>query len=396
MTLTTYDTAWGPSNIAALNLSRLLARLEYNLLSSAADLRPLRRSEHQRKRVGANIDYARTTLQNLERSLPEIAPLDRRQTIQSNLARQRLLLNRLQDLLDRLTVEAETHSRGSKQHPAVAFSSTPRSQDEEPEDGSDSDSEPLEGEEDLLGTPEEGSTTDEDRDRDRDHDNNDAVVEANHNQQQSSQPSESQQPQPPTIPSALPIPPTTTTQQDSPLPATTTTTTTATATPPQPQSSIPPQPSSTLRNRSNAAAPSTSSLQPITASGTSLHPESQPPLPSSSPTKLQPTTTEDTLVSDRAEQEDLTSSLLSLASQLKAGSQAFHASLEAEKSVLARAVDGLDRTTGNMEAAERRMGTLRRMTEGKGWWGRMMLYAWIFGLWIVAILIVFVGPKLRF
>jgi hypothetical protein len=49
-----------------------------------------------------------------------------------------------------------------------------------------------------------------------------------------------------------------------------------------------------------------------------------------------------------------------------------------------------------MEAAGKRMGMLRRMTEGKGWFGRMMLYAWIAGLWVVAILLVFVGPKFRF
>lgn len=49
-----------------------------------------------------------------------------------------------------------------------------------------------------------------------------------------------------------------------------------------------------------------------------------------------------------------------------------------------------------MEAAEKRMGLLRRMTEGKGWWGRMMLYAWIVAGWVLAILIVFAGPKLRF
>lgn len=112
-----------------------------------------------------------------------------------------------------------------------------------------------------------------------------------------------------------------------------------------------------------------------------------------STSKLQET--EQTLDAHRAEQEDLTTSLLSLATQLKASSQAFHSSLEAEKSVLARAVEGLDRTTTNMGAAEKRMGMLRRMTEGKGWLGRMMLYAWIFGLWIVAVLIVFLGPKLR-
>ena len=42
------------------------------------------------------------------------------------------------------------------------------------------------------------------------------------------------------------------------------------------------------------------------------------------------------------------------------------------------------------------MGLLTRMSEGEGWLGRMMLYAWIGGLWIVAIALVFVGPKFRF
>jgi hypothetical protein len=49
-----------------------------------------------------------------------------------------------------------------------------------------------------------------------------------------------------------------------------------------------------------------------------------------------------------------------------------------------------------MDAASRRMGTLRKMTEGKGWFARMKLYGLIFGLWLVAFLIVFVGPKIRF
>jgi hypothetical protein len=96
------------------------------------------------------------------------------------------------------------------------------------------------------------------------------------------------------------------------------------------------------------------------------------------------------------EQEDLTSSLLTLASQLKSSSQSFQSTLEGEKSALDRAVSGIDRTSSTMEAAGKRMGMLRKMTEGKGLWGRMMLYAWIFGLWVVAILIVYVGPKLRF
>jgi len=36
------------------------------------------------------------------------------------------------------------------------------------------------------------------------------------------------------------------------------------------------------------------------------------------------------------------------------------------------------------------------MTEGKGWWGRMILYAWVYGLMLSLVLLVFVMPKLRF
>ena len=49
-----------------------------------------------------------------------------------------------------------------------------------------------------------------------------------------------------------------------------------------------------------------------------------------------------------------------------------------------------------MEAAQKRVGALRRLTEGRGWWGRMLMYAYIAGLMVLAILIVFVLPKLRF
>ena len=70
-------------------------------------------------------------------------------------------------------------------------------------------------------------------------------------------------------------------------------------------------------------------------------------------------------------------------------------SLEAEKDVLKRAEGGLDKSSQGMEAAERRMSMLRRMSEGQGWWGRIKLYAFIFGLWVACFLVVFVGPKIR-
>lgn len=59
-------------------------------------------------------------------------------------------------------------------------------------------------------------------------------------------------------------------------------------------------------------------------------------------------------------------------------------------------MEGLDKNELGLEAASRRMGHLRSLTEGKGWLGRMLLYAYIAGLAVFAILLVFVFPKLRF
>lgn len=119
--------------------------------------------------------------------------------------------------------------------------------------------------------------------------------------------------------------------------------------------------------------------------------------PSSPTTALSTTaTTEAILDHQRAEQDKLTESLLNMAKSLKSQSNAFHTDLEQEKDILSAAGRGMEKSEFGMEAASRRMGALRRITEGKGWWGRMMLYAWIFGLMVVAILIVGVLPKLRF
>jgi len=106
--------------------------------------------------------------------------------------------------------------------------------------------------------------------------------------------------------------------------------------------------------------------------------------------------TETLLTHNRVEQESLTNSLLDMAKALKNQSLQFGSALESEKSILDRAVSGLDKNATGMEAAGQRMGTLRRMTEGKGWWDRMKLYGMIFGLWFIAFAIVFIMPKLRF
>jgi hypothetical protein len=77
-------------------------------------------------------------------------------------------------------------------------------------------------------------------------------------------------------------------------------------------------------------------------------------------------------------------------------SHAFTATLEEDKEVVERAGQGMNKTGEKMDAVTQRMGTLQRMTEGEGWWGRMRLYAQVYGLMVILVLLVFVLPKLRF
>ncbi|KAJ5744763.1 hypothetical protein N7533_009633 [Penicillium manginii] len=288
MAVSAFPSAGDSPDITLLNAARLFTRLEYNLLSPAAELRNLRKSEYQRLRVTKNVEYARTLLTQLERSLPQLKQPDRRHEAQAEIARDRQLLKRMQTVLD----EEEADARA----------------DENGDDVEDEDEEDDEWKE-LFSKP---------------------IVEK---RVVSSTPDVNEQPH-------------------------------------------------TLRNRhAPTTAPKESSAK---TTGSSTTPADS---------KI---AAEKALDDDRSEQEDLTSSLVAMASQLKSQSQSFQETLDNEKDALDRASLGMDKTSSTMEAAGRRMSMLTRMSEGKGWWGRMMLYAWIFGLWIVAILIVYVGPKLRF
>ncbi|KAJ5161619.1 hypothetical protein N7492_007011 [Penicillium capsulatum] len=322
MTVTAFPSGDGP-DLTLLNVARLFTRLEHNLLSPGSERRTLRRSEFQRLRVTKNVEYARTLLAQLERSLPQLKPLDRRHEAQTEIARDRQLLKRMQTVLDEEDVRT----------------------DKDGGEDEDSDDEWAE----LFAKP---------------------VAENEAPSMETNRESRGQKDQSPRFH-----------EEKSAATATTTTTTAVPA--PTRMSASAPTPTPTLRNRHAAVdAPASSSARTTGRAG------------GAGDEKLHDT--EHALANQRLEQEDLTGSLLSLASQLKASSQNFQTSLASEQSVLDRAVHGIDRTSSTMEAAGQRMGMLRRMTEGKGWWGRMMLYAWIFGLWVVAILIVFVGPKLRF
>ncbi|EAW07520.1 uncharacterized protein ACLA_022340 [Aspergillus clavatus NRRL 1] len=363
MTITAYPTTSPSSSpdIAILNLSRLFTRLEHNLLSPSADLKSLRRSEYQRMRIGANVDYARTLLTQLERSLPHLKPLDRRHELQTDLTRKRETLKLLQDVVDKSAADAEL--RGVAGAHDADF---------------DSDDDGDEAEEILLDEETTGHADAETATPET------ATSDADTRDTPSEEDLEGEEVSPATTITTT----TTTTTAATPITATAAATTASSSSPPPASASASASVRHRYRHQKTSTAP-TSTPATTTATATATATGISPPA-----SKL--AATEETLSLHRTEQEDLTGSLLSLASQLKASSHAFQSSLEAEKSVLARAAEGLDRTTSNMDAAEKRMGMLRRMTEGKGWLGRMMLYAWIFGLWVVAVLIVFLGPKLRF
>ncbi|KAL7960588.1 hypothetical protein V8C34DRAFT_276020 [Trichoderma compactum] len=152
---------------------------------------------------------------------------------------------------------------------------------------------------------------------------------------------------------------------------------------------LPTQTTQTLRARPSAPSPTPSA-----------HSTARAALFANRATPASPQTTTATaeaiLDQQRVEQDAISNSILMMASALKESSKSFSATLEEDKNLLDAAGSSMEKSGHSMEAAQGRMGSLRRMTEGKGWWGRMILYAWIYGLMALLILLVFAFPKLRF
>ncbi|EFE41229.1 conserved hypothetical protein [Trichophyton verrucosum HKI 0517] len=375
--------AYSSPNTTSINLTQLLSRLESNILSPSADLKPLLRSQYHRARVGANIEYGRNLLLQLERNSADIKHPQRRQTVQSDLSQKRQQLKILRQRLDGLSTQA--HARAT-----AAANTTTSSSSEYIADASVYSSE---DEEDILPTPQDSITPE----------NLSSQASTNSaNIRDESRPAEAQDQSAASeasMSSVIPTPPSSsygsasthseahgsnTLRSRNTIPATQTPTDTAV------------RPSEAARS----TGAFTTSAYPITSTPTgplkpapSPNPYFRPRDPSRKEIDLDP---EASLAQDRQEQESLTDSLLMLAQQLKTSTQTFNTTLESEKSIIDRAVEGLDRNTTGLESAGQKMSMLRRMSEGRGWWGRMLMYLWIFGLWIVAIMIVYVGPKLRF
>ncbi|EGD91613.1 hypothetical protein H112_00715 [Trichophyton rubrum D6] len=377
--------AYVSPNITSINLTQLLSRLESNILSPSADLKPLLRSQYHRARVGANIEYGRNLLLQLERNSADIKHPQRRQTVQSDLSQKRQQLKILRQRLDDLSTQA--HAR------TMAAANTTTTTSPSSEYIADASVYSSEDEEDILPTPQDSITPE----------NISSQASASSaNIRDESRPVEGldqSTTSEASLSSVIPTPPSssygsTSTHSEAhgsnilrnrnAIPATQTPTDTV----------IRP----TEAARSTGALTTSAYLTTSTPTGPlkpapSPNPYFRPRDPSRKELDLDP---EASLAQDRQEQESLTDSLLTLAQQLKTSTQTFNSTLESEKSILDRAVEGLDRNTTGLESAGQKMSMLRRMSEGRGWWGRMLMYLWIFGLWIVAIMIVYVGPKLRF
>ncbi|KAK8034863.1 hypothetical protein PG993_009858 [Apiospora rasikravindrae] len=334
------------------DLNRLLARLQQNILQASAEQeRRLRTSEYERNKVGINLEYARTLLTKVEQDASSIKVHARRQDIQADLNRKREIFEQLAERLRELE---------------------DLSIDSDEEDVSDEESEDLLA--GIIHTPSESPNPirpdDEDAEQDasfEQEEDDEAEVTVLH------------------VPQATPS-----SQSRS----------TATAQPTAPASRIPEQPgtatSQTVRPRGGKGGVDTPQAGADTADTTARN-QLFGNKPASATTALSTTaTTEAILDHQRDEQDKLTGSLLGMASALKSSSRAFATSLEEEKDVLNSAGTGLDKNERGLEAAARRMGTLRKMSEGRGLIGRYILMATIAGMWVLAILIVFVLPKLRF
>ncbi|KAI9784585.1 MAG: hypothetical protein M1839_001807 [Geoglossum umbratile] len=322
----------------AIDLSRLLSRLEHILLADAPETQAVRASTFERSKIATNLEYARSLLLHLEREALTTKTLSRKQSLQRELLGKKELVKRLNERLHELNQVCNLDS---------AYHRWPRSSDGHIEQLDDVGSDEG-GEEDLLGedTPSESNQNTEDEVADKGMEDLDFDTHSSFDQRHQSDDGES---------------------DNAHL-----------GRPPQYTRST----TSTLRARRRVS-------NPAEGSGHTTSP--QPHLPTATVSA-----TETLLTHNRAEQETLTASLLSMASALKESSKLFADSLGSEKAVLNRAGEGLDKNTQGMEAAKLRMGMLRRMTEGMGWWGRMMMYGWIAGLMLVALLLVGFLPKLRF
>ncbi|CRK30458.1 hypothetical protein BN1708_000974 [Verticillium longisporum] len=331
-------------------LAQLLSRLEHTILrADQARERRLRSSEFERARINSNLDYARSLLTRLEQEAMGLKFQARKAELQTDLNVKRELLEKL---VDRMHDLGQLHDDDGDSSEGEDYLSEIIPTPSESMDSQSTDI-PTEGTEDAEASDPEPEIPDLP-----------PPVASQTTQREGS----AEQPKAPARDPEHASP------ETSSVPATTTTQTLR-ARGPQP-SSAQDTAATTARAALFANRRTTTGLSTKTGSSTA--------------------TAEAILDHQRAEQDALSGSILKMASALKASSQRFSTTLEEDKALLSRAGEGMDRTEKGMDAASRRMGALKRMTEGKGWYGRMILYAWVYGLMVALVLLVFVMPKLRF
>ncbi|KHO00736.1 synaptobrevin [Metarhizium album ARSEF 1941] len=332
------DAASALPETALAELTLLLLRLQNNLLHPTPSReRRLRTSECERAKAEANLNYARNVLTKLEQDALRLKAPARRAETQSLLNVNR---DRLETLLDRLE---------DLRHIA-----------RDDDDGS-SDEEDLLGH--VISTPGESMDSRSSDTRD--------------------EPQSLETPPEPPTPEPEPVVPHETPRR-APSPSPSPSPSPTPVTPSQSTTQI----TQTLRSRSSAR-PTPPSYTTATAALYASRPK--PPEPQTTTA-----TAKAILDNQKAEQDDLSRSILQLAGALKESSKRFAITLEADKDVLEKTGEGMTKAEQGMQFAAGRMGKLRKMTEGQGWWGRMILYAWVYGLMLSLVLLVFLMPKLRF
>ncbi|KAK6193149.1 hypothetical protein LQW54_012751 [Pestalotiopsis sp. IQ-011] len=347
------------------DLNRLLARLQQTILHADAEREHrMRTSEYERNKASTNLEYARTLLTRLEQDALGIKIHTRRQETQADLNRKRYLFDQISERLAELD-------------------ETSIDSDEEEDDDDDDDTDDILSS--IIQTPSdslEGHSNHDDEQGfqawgDTEEENHDGSGEAEADESYADESTIIPDPRRTAVPAAQSEPST----REAPQPTK--------------QEETGQQGTSTqqsLRSRGGPDQPQGADSAETTARSQLFGNKHSSPTTALSTTA----TTEAILDHQRAEQDKLTESLLSMAQTLKSQSFAFQSDLDQEKDVLSAAGAGMEKGERGMDAASRRMGALTRMTEGKSWWGRMMLYAWILGLMVLAILIVGVMPKLRF
>ncbi|KAK0623280.1 hypothetical protein B0T14DRAFT_426226 [Immersiella caudata] len=334
------------------DLNRLLDRLQQNILRADAEREArLRASEYERERVQQNIRHAQSLLTQLEQGALSIKIHARRQELQSDLVRKRETLEQISDRIADLAEIAAT--------------------DADQDDADTSEGEDILAE--IIATPSESLDS-----------SRSPEVSPKQPEEEESDPASTVDP----IPNLEHISP---------------------AQQPTQQKSYSPPPFSEKQTLEPAAADTTRTTQTLrprrqdpssekpatTTSSSALFGDRAATTELSAATATATATAEAILDHQRAEQDALSESILKLASDLKASSHAFTSTLEEDKEVIERAGQGMNKTGERMDAVTQRMGLLTRMTEGEGWWGRMRLYAQVYGLMVVLVLLVFVLPKLR-